>query len=77
MAGRMVLIQSSSSTILAYVMQINLLPSKILDGIDRINRNFLWGLQSKQGKCIGLSGEMSLSLEILEVWACKQQKGET
>ena len=41
MVGRMVLIQSSSSTILAYVMQSNLLPSKILDGIDRVNRNFL------------------------------------
>ena len=41
MAGRMVLIQSSSSIIPAYVMQSNLLPSKILDGIDRVNRNFL------------------------------------
>lgn len=43
MAGRMVLIQSSSATIPAYVMQSNLLPSKILDGIDRVNRNFIWG----------------------------------
>ena len=43
MAGRMVLIQSSSATILAYVMQSNLLPSKILHGIDRVNRNFIWG----------------------------------
>lgn len=43
MAGRMVLIQSSSSTIPDYVMQSNLLPIKILDGIDPVNRNFLWG----------------------------------
>ena len=34
MAGRMVLIQSSSATIPDYVMQSNLLPSKILDKID-------------------------------------------
>ena len=39
----MVLLQSSCSTILAYVMQSNLLPSKILDGLDWVNMNFLWG----------------------------------
>ena len=43
MAGRAVLIQASSSTIPAYVMQSNLLPEKVLEGIDRVNRNFLWG----------------------------------
>ncbi|KAK9986443.1 hypothetical protein SO802_031394, partial [Lithocarpus litseifolius] len=43
MAGRAVLIQASSSTIPAYVMQSNLLPEKVLEGIDRVNGNFLWG----------------------------------
>ena len=43
MAGRLVLIQASSSTIPNYVMQQALLPNKILKGIDRVNRNFLWG----------------------------------
>ena len=43
MAGRAVLIQSSLSTIPAYVMQCASLPSKIHKGIDRISRNFLWG----------------------------------
>nr|XP_023928564.1 uncharacterized protein LOC112039890 [Quercus suber] len=43
MASRSVLIQASSSTIPAYVMQCAQLPGKILDGIDRLNRNFLWG----------------------------------
>ena len=43
MVGRKVLIQASSSVISAYVMQSNLLPNKVLDGIDRVNRNFLWG----------------------------------
>ena len=35
MAGRAVLIQASSSVVPAYIMQSNLLPSKVLDGIDR------------------------------------------
>ena len=43
MAGRMVLIHASSSTIPNYVMQQVSLPGKILKGIDRVNRNFLWG----------------------------------
>lgn len=43
MAGRMVLVQASSSAIPSYVMQNAFLPRKILDGIDRVNRNFLWG----------------------------------
>ena len=43
LAGRAVLIQASSSTIPAYVMQCSLLPNRILEGIDRVNRNFLWG----------------------------------
>ena len=41
MARRAVLIQASTSAIPAYVMQNNLLPGRILDGIDRMNRNFL------------------------------------
>ena len=43
MAGRFVLIQASLATILSYVMQCAQLPTKILDGLDRVNRNFLWG----------------------------------
>ena len=46
MAGRAVLIQASTLAIPAYVMQNNLLPGKILDGIDRVNRNFLWNSSS-------------------------------
>ena len=42
MAGRVVLIHASS-TIPNYVMQYAPLPSKILKGIDKVNRNFLWG----------------------------------
>ena len=50
MAGRAVLIQASSSTIPAYLMQCNLLLGKVLDGIDRVNRNFLWGSIEDKGK---------------------------
>ena len=42
MAGRLVLIHASSSTIPNYVMQQASIPSKILKGIDRLNRNSLW-----------------------------------
>ena len=43
MADWAVLIQASSSTIPNYVMQYASLLNKILNGIDRVNRNFLWG----------------------------------
>ena len=43
MVGRAVLIQSSLSMVPAYVMQCAQLPGKVLEGIDRVNRNFLWG----------------------------------
>ena len=43
MASQNVLIQASLSIILTYVMQCAHLPGKILDGLDRVNRNFLWG----------------------------------
>lgn len=43
LAGRSVLIQASSATIPAYVMQCTQLPRRILEEIDRVNRNFLWG----------------------------------
>ena len=43
LVGRAVLIQASSSSIPSYVMQGTYLPGRILDGIDRVNRNFLWG----------------------------------
>ena len=43
LASRVVLIQASSSSIPSYVMQGIYLPGRILDGMDRVNRNFLWG----------------------------------
>lgn len=43
MASRLVFIQASSSTNPNYAMQYVALPNKILKGINRVNRNFLWG----------------------------------
>ena len=43
LAGRAVLIQASSAAIPAYVMQCTYIPNSILEGVDRVNRNFLWG----------------------------------
>ena len=50
MAGRSVLIQAASSTISSYVMQSCMLPGKVLEGIDRVNRNFLWGSSENNKK---------------------------
>ena len=43
LAGRAVLIQASSAAIPAYVMQCTYISNKILKGVDRMNKNFLWG----------------------------------
>ena len=43
LVGRSILIQAFSATILSYIMQCSHLPSKILDGLDKVNWNFLWG----------------------------------
>ena len=37
LAGRAVLIQASTSTILDYIMQCTALPKKLLDNIDQVN----------------------------------------
>lgn len=50
MAGWLVLIQASSSAILSYVMQNSLLPNRILNGIDRVNMDFLWGATDQAKK---------------------------
>ena len=43
LVGRRVLIQSSLVAIPSYIMQCSYLPGRVLDGLDRLNRNFLWG----------------------------------
>ena len=43
LAGWVFLIQASSATIPSHVMQGTYLLGRILDGIDRVNKNFLWG----------------------------------
>ncbi|XP_075645075.1 uncharacterized protein LOC142616073 [Castanea sativa] len=55
LAGRSVLIQASTSTIPAYIMQCTALPNKLLNNIDRVNRNFLWGslVSSKRTHWVG------------------------
>ena len=44
--NRISILYTSTSAIPAYVMQSNLLPGRILDGIDQVNRNFLWNSTS-------------------------------
>ncbi|XP_023929263.2 uncharacterized protein LOC112040610 [Quercus suber] len=43
LASCRVLIQSSLATIPSYIMQCFYLLGRVLDGLDRVNRNFLWG----------------------------------
>lgn len=42
LAGRAILVKHESSTISNYVMQSAYLLNKITEGIDQVNRNFLW-----------------------------------
>ena len=49
-AGRVVLTKSVTSTIPNYTMQCVALPPKILQGIDRLSRNFLWGSSENKKK---------------------------
>ncbi|KAL0011948.1 hypothetical protein SO802_007056 [Lithocarpus litseifolius] len=43
MAGRVILSQAVISAIPSYVMQGCMLPSRVLNSLDKINRNFVWG----------------------------------
>lgn len=50
LAGRATLIQASSSTIPNYTMQTMHLPTNVCDKLDRLNRNFLWGVTPNKKK---------------------------
>jgi ribonuclease HI len=54
-AGRVVLIQSVTSSIPAYYMQNTMLPSKVCSDLDQLNRDFLWG-SSRDSKKMHLVG---------------------
>ena len=48
--GWVVLTQAVTSTIPNYTMQCVVLSPKILDGVDRLNRNFMWGSSDRKKK---------------------------
>ena len=50
LVGRVILSQSITSTIPNYVMQSVALPPKIMQGIDKLNRNFIWGSSENRKK---------------------------
>lgn len=52
MAKRVILSQAIISATLAYVMQGCILPQQVLNSIDKINRNFVWGLLMRLKRCI-------------------------
>lgn len=49
-AGRVVLTQVVTFTIPNYTMQCVALPPKILEGVDRLNRKFMWGSSDRKKK---------------------------
>ncbi|GLU17744.1 hypothetical protein SLE2022_341000 [Rubroshorea leprosula] len=58
LAGRKVLVQSVTTSIPAYTMQSILLPNATCDAIDRLNRDFLWGSDSRVRKPHPVSWEV-------------------
>ena len=50
MAGRVVLSQAVISAIPSYVMQGCILPTQVLNNIDKVNRNFLMGTMDQSQK---------------------------
>lgn len=48
--GRVILAQLVTSTIPNYVMQCTALPPNILQGIDKLNINFIWGSTKNKKK---------------------------
>ena len=50
LAGRRILIQTSSTAIADYVMQGALLPSRVCQELDKAHRNFLWGSTPEKRK---------------------------
>lgn len=49
MAGRIILSQSVISVVPSYVVQGCIIPSRVQNVLDRINKNFLWG-STKEAK---------------------------
>lgn len=50
MAGRITLSESAIFAIPSYVMQCCLLPSRVLNNLDKVNRNFIWGSSEDRKK---------------------------
>lgn len=66
MAGRLVLATSVTSAIPSYVMQGALLPSRIHNALDKVNRNFIWALLMRKRSFTLLIGRRSLETKIRE-----------
>ena len=76
LVGRTVLIQASSLAVPTYIMQSNLLPSKVLEGIDWVNRNILWGSTESKGKMHWVGWKKVTRPKDEGVWGFKQLKEE-
>lgn len=67
MAGRLTLIQSVTSAVPIYAMQITKLRAIVCQNLDKLNRNFLWcdsDIQGKEGRFIYVNGIWCVGLKI-------------
>ena len=56
MAGRVVIAQSVLLAIPAYVIQGCVLPTRILNNLDKVSKNFVWGSTEDHKNCTWLVG---------------------
>ena len=77
LASLRVLIQSSLAAVPSYIMQCSYLSGRVLDGLDRVNKNFLWGSTDSAKKIHWVGWEKVTKSKGKRVWGCKQPKEGT
>jgi hypothetical protein len=71
LGGRLILLNSSLSSIPTYYMSMHLLPQTILKRMDRTRKKFFWQGGGKRKNIIWSSGAKLLALNQKEVWGSK------
>ena len=76
MVGRVVMAQIVLSVILAYVMQGCILPARVLNNLDKFNRNFVWGLTDEKKKMHMVNWKQLLDQSTEGAWEFRKLEGE-
>ena len=72
MVGRVVLTQFVTLAVPSYLMQGCFLPSRVLNGLDRLNRNFIWGSTEEKKKMHLICGEKNYKTQKPWGFGCLQ-----